>query len=382
MSSIKIYKKEHLLPDVNGSLTALQKKIDLAQKHIQIGKKTGFLGFGKKLSFKEKFEQMKFLVEHYEEMLDVLTEHEHSYSIFFEDLSVEIYEMVSDKIENIQKVEQRRQILEVKLVKAENMAGLEIVKSQKDSLLRSVHQLAYATVLIIKKLELFQNAMQKLAEDQDLQRDILFEIMDKMSTQSELYALQMDVESIAKDIEQFTQNALNFEDDMRESIGPFQNLFEEVLKADVNLADAVSEIKEITDTLLNSNSISASESIDDDWVNFLVQSNLIKDRLEDLSIGNGISHIDHAELVDVPHTDEANIDNSLKNIKDVTQAVVQPILNKREREKKEKEKKEKKQRELLNKLLNKNTVYVEGGTFMMGSEHSDAYSDCKAREST
>ena len=348
MSKVVIYKKEYDLPETGKEFTNLQKQIEKSQKTIQEGKKKFAFIPWRNLSFEEKFQEMDFLIKNYEDLLALLTNYKNEYLNFFDELSLEIFEIVKTKTKAIEEVERERQTIEREAKNAGEAETLRIVETQKEELLSSTEQLAKATLLIIKKLELFKNALKNLTEDQDLQKQIFDQLVGKMNRQKGVYELQKKIRKVQRDVREFAQKAMRFEEDMRKSMGPFQSLFQEVFKVDNSLTEAVSEIKNIAETLMNETQITVSGEIDEKWLGYLVQGNLIKGQVEDLVSGRLLSDV----KLNVTVNTEPSVDRSLENIKALTQAVIQPTLDKREAERKAREEvKRKAKEEMLRKVL-------------------------------
>ena len=82
--------------------------------------------------------------------------------------------------------------------------------------------LGQAALLLLKKVELCREGLQKLADDQTLQQQVLSQMMGRLDAQRRAYELQQRIDRTAREVAQMAEVALQFEDYMREHFGPLQ----------------------------------------------------------------------------------------------------------------------------------------------------------------
>jgi acetyl/propionyl-CoA carboxylase alpha subunit len=207
---IKIYRRTYDLPVLGGdNLDQLQNAIKSGSEALQRGyivkkvrqqvmveQKSGFLGMSKKLvpkfieetvkqelKFEERFQQLDNLVKNYDAVIASLTEHQDDYQEFFGQLADEIREIVTLKCQEITSVEEDR--LEVERIGKADWDDdlLQIAAQQKIEILETAKTTGYAAILMLKKLDLMSLSLNKIANDQQTQKQVLESMVKKLSGQ-------------------------------------------------------------------------------------------------------------------------------------------------------------------------------------------------------
>jgi hypothetical protein len=125
------------------------------------------------LEFEERFQALNSLVQNYDAVIATLKEHQDEYQDFFENLADEIKGIVAQKCQEIASVEQERLEVE-RLARHENDDDLlQITMQQKSELLETAKAIGYAAILMLKKLDLMSASLDKIANDQQTQREVL-----------------------------------------------------------------------------------------------------------------------------------------------------------------------------------------------------------------
>lgn len=285
MSNIRIYKREYTLPTLsNDQFIQLQKNIRLRQQLIKEGQRSSTLfKRSQPISFDERFDELKKLVQDYETIIEVLKTHKEAYEVFFIELSDEVRVAVAEKCAEIFQIEQERLELEHSDITQHDNILLEKVKTQQDQLFRSIRLLGQAALLILKKIELFKTSLERLAEDQSQQKEVLDKMVIRLNHYYKAYELQKRIKRIEADVAEMANIAVNFEEFMREYLGPFQQLIEQVTEIDHNLSGTVNEIKTLTEMMLHENgdvvTLRKSEQFQDQLLEFLIKSHVKRERL-------------------------------------------------------------------------------------------------------
>ncbi len=294
---IKVYQQTYSLPLLSGgNLDRLQTEINIGSQNLKHGyvesetiiEEKNF--FSKKiikkivkqeLSFDQRFAELDKLVKNYDAVIETLQTHQGDYQDFFKNLADEIREIVTHKCADIANVEQERVELS-RIAQAENdSALLQIVESQKLQILETAKSIGYAAILMLTKLDLMSQSLEKITKDQQTQRDALENMVKKLSVQKKAYEVQLKINQLQTEAAELTKIALNFESYMEGFIGSFQTLLGDVAKVDKDLSGAIQEIQQIAELAISHqygniamNDLSSQKTID-----FLVASNLRKDQL-------------------------------------------------------------------------------------------------------
>lgn len=368
---IKIYRRTYDLPVLGGdNLDQLQNTIKRGSEALQRGyivkkvrqevmveEKGGFLGMSRKLvpkfieetvkqelKFEERFQQLDSLVKNYDAVIASLAEHQDDYQEFFGQLADEIREIVTLKCQEIASVEQDR--LEVEQIAQADWDDdlLQIATQQKIEILETAKTIGYAAILMLKKLDLMSLSLNKIANDQQIQKEVLESMVKKLSGQKKAYEVQLKIKRLQDEAKELANIALNFEDYMKKFMGSFQTLLGNVANVDKELSGAMQEIKQIAELTMNQQSATlpmkdlSSQKI----LDFLVASDLKKERLIDAleQTKNLNNQVDFDQrLKDA--SPNVSLADCLDNIQIYVQFELKPILNvKADREKQKRTKQE------------------------------------------
>ncbi len=290
MARFDLEKLTTQLPVLNTArFQALQQRIQARQLIVKEGRRP-HLGIStlvgkpwKPITFEERFKELQLLIQDYRQVVETLQRHRSAYHQFFFKLKIAVKEAVSEKCERIQLAEQKRLAQQQRSLQRKRPAFLDIIKRQEKQLSRSVRLLGQATFLLLRKVDLFAISLDKLADDQHLQESVLGELLEDLNDYHQIYELQAEIDQIERDIAEMADVALNFEDLMRDYLGPFQVLLEQVVSVDQDLLKAAEEIKNATANLLNDNfnTIAAFrlDQADSALLEFLIRSQLSRDWL-------------------------------------------------------------------------------------------------------
>ena len=327
MANITIYKRQYTLPTLaTDRFAQLQNRIRERQQMIQQGKRArqieesyhetlppeqaesvGLLGriFGRtpapqsrtvtrtrtktqfqELSVDDRFSVMKELMAEYVAMLGMLDTHKVEYDRLLAQIGDDIRQVAAEKCAKIVQHDDRLTRLAQQAADIEDAGAAQMILSQQAQLVQSVRLLGQAMLLITKKLDLFQAALQKIDTDQELKRGLLDKKVKQLGLRYELYLSQKDIYELQKEVSDMLRVALNFEELMRECFGPLQALIEDVTGMDGAFAGAVEEIKNLTRVMLTDDSgalaADALNDAEEDLLNFLMRSQLQRDQLADV----------------------------------------------------------------------------------------------------
>ena len=361
---IKIYRRTYDLPVLGGdNLEQLQNAIKIGSEALQRGyivkkvrqqvmveQKGGFLGMSKKLvpkfidetikqelKFEERFQQLDSLVKNYDAVIASLTEHQDDYQEFFGQLANEIREIVTLKCQEIASVELDRLEVE-RIAQADADDDLfQIASQQKTEILETAKTIGYAAILMLKKLDLMSLSLNKIANDQQTQKEVLESMVKKLSGQKKAYEVQLKIKRLQDEAKELANIALNFEDYMKKFMGSFQTLLGNVANVDKELSGAMQEIKQIAEMTMNQQSatLPMNDRSSQKILDFLVASDLKKEHLIDAleQAKNLNSQVEFDQRLKNASSN-ISLADCLDNIQTYVQFELKPILNVRaEREK-------------------------------------------------
>jgi tetratricopeptide (TPR) repeat protein len=288
-SSLKIYKQVYELPILaNENFLQLQEKIQNRQRLIKDAKrfKGKFLGIFErfeKVSFKEQVFELERLITDYDVMIQFIQKHKDAYRKFFTELTEELKIVFTQKIQELHQVEQKRRELELNL--PENSVLLATLNNQKEQIANNVFILYRSAQLILKKVELISKSIQKLSEDQDMQKRLLDKIMNSLKDYHKVYILQTEIDRLQVDIEILANIAINFEQSMSTCLSPFQGVIDQVVKVDDELSLIVEQIRVLAEDLVDGDCTllvsEQPEKFSENLIQFLTTSQQKQERLKE-----------------------------------------------------------------------------------------------------
>jgi hypothetical protein len=284
-ATIKLYRKTYRLPRLNRpDLLLLQDQIQERQQLIKTGKRvrSTWLGLRKKeepLNFEETFQELERLVGDYNQLIGFLSDHKDEYRRFFLALTEEIKEVVTAKCEKLVTMERKRQAL------ANSIGSTDLrdtLKLQKQQIFRTVILVGRASLLMLKKIDLISESIQKLAEDQDTQNQVFSKMIGELNGYKQVYQLQIELDNLEKEAIEMANVAINLEQYLKPIIGQFQGLIDRVVTIDGELSRSVTEVESLVQSILGSESgvsFRKNENLSASLLNFLVISEEKRGRL-------------------------------------------------------------------------------------------------------
>lgn len=288
MVTVQLLDRTYTLPEIaSEQFRHLQERVCARQRLIQEGIKPQPPLWGLiprtsvRLSEEERWRELDLLVHDYDAIIAGLREGKGAYEAFFAQIATGVRQAVLRKSDEIRQLEQERATLHASAVTQQDIALEQWARQSEAQLLQSVRLLGQATLLLLKKVVLCQEGINRLAEDQELQRAVLAELVGQLENHRRAYTLQKRIDRVVHEVAQMAEVALNFEQYMRDHFGPLQGLLEQVVKADANLHKAVVEIEEITRQMLRQDTLPwlGSDTLDQRMLHFLTTSTLKRERL-------------------------------------------------------------------------------------------------------
>jgi formylglycine-generating enzyme required for sulfatase activity len=238
----------------------------------------------KTLNVEERFRTLESQVRDYDQLMGLLKQYKVAYQRFFGQLSQEIGHVIGRKCQEIAGLEQERTVLEQNAQSKQNHALLQMAQQQKRQLLDSLLLMDKAAVLMLKKIGLISQGIQKLTQDSELQKDLLSRLISELEDYKQAYALQKKIQNLQQEIAKMTEVAINFEQYLRDYLGPFQELISDAARVDGDLARTVEEIRSLAEDLMGSEgffNLRGSDEISESILNFQAIGFQRQDRIED-----------------------------------------------------------------------------------------------------
>ncbi|CAD5958949.1 GUN4 domain-containing protein [Planktothrix agardhii CCAP 1459/11A] len=287
--TILIYEQTYRLPVLkNQGVKAVQKKIRVHQKLIKEGVRYhyylgGIIKRKEEISQGEIFDEIQLFIQNYSHIIDLLEKYRDSYYKFLVTLADDLKKLFKKKYSEIKILENERRKLELK--NTNNPKILEELKWEKQENFKAVLLLSNAYFLMLEKIRLISEGIQKLAEDTKNQKEIVKQIVKDLEVYQEIYEYQSKAYKIRQKIAKIAHNAINFDNSLQDYFSPFQSLIDEIVKVDEYFYATVGDIKNLGDNILkyNENSVNLEDNgvISETFLDFMVTSYEKKARLKD-----------------------------------------------------------------------------------------------------
>jgi F-box protein 11 len=266
----------------------LQENLQTRQQLIQNGIRSRSQWFGllkteEIVSFEERFNELELLIQDYDNFVKILKQYKEAYQLFFVQVVNELRTFVDEQCQELTDAEQERLKLEKSLQDDETL--LDLLKQQKLQILRSAFLLHRATQLLLKKIKLIEKNFQRLAQEQERQRELLKKIINRLKKYLKVSQLQKKINLIEENIQNLAEQALNFEPDLNKYFGAFQNWLQQVIDIDNDLSIKVEEIRFLIEDIQTQNSKflkgDEANNLSETLIDFLVQAHLKQESLQE-----------------------------------------------------------------------------------------------------
>jgi len=291
MATVQLLDRTYTLPEIASErFRHLQEQAHTRQRLIHEGVKSQprLLGLIPRapvmLSEEERFHELDLLVRDYDAIIAGLQEGKEAYEAFFAQLATGVQQAVRRKSDEIRQLERERAALQASAMTQQDTALEQWARQSAEQLRQSVYLLGQATLLLLKKVALCREGTNRLAADQELQRQVLSQLVGQLENHRRAYTLQKRIDRVVHEVAQMAAVALNFEQYMRDHFGPLQGLLEQVVKADASLHKAVAEIEELTRQMLRQGTVlePGCDTLDQRLLHFLTTSTLKRERLAEV----------------------------------------------------------------------------------------------------
>ncbi|MFM7787067.1 MAG: serine/threonine-protein kinase pkn1, partial [Microcystis panniformis] len=115
----------------------------------------------------------------------------------------------------------KRQSLENSIGSAE-LELRDTLRLQKQQILQTVILVGRSSLLMLKKIDLIGESIEKLAEDQDTHKQVFSKMTGQLNRYKQVYQLQLELDSLEKEAIEMAKVAINLEQYLKPIIGQFQ----------------------------------------------------------------------------------------------------------------------------------------------------------------
>src|SRR5262249_23407231 len=296
MSQVKLFGHTYSLPAVvNERFCRLQQRVNTQSRMIQEGirRRPRWLKIVQfssvPLSPRERFQELSLLVRHYDAIIEELCQSKDKYQLFFAELAAGVRQALDDKRKEMRSIEHERRGRYQKAGAEQDEVLQQLAREDEERLLQGVRLLGQAALLLLKKIAVCQQGITSLAEDQELQRKVLTQLIGRLDSHRRAYERRQRIYTVVREVAEMAKVALDFEGYMREHLGPLQHLIDKVVQVDQALHRAVTEIEDITQRMLQHGTIFLPDEVapkltpfDERVLDFLTSVQLQKERLSEV----------------------------------------------------------------------------------------------------
>ncbi|MBP7263776.1 MAG: hypothetical protein KBB32_06340 [Spirochaetia bacterium] len=258
---IELFGSSYSFPSIkDGRFESLQS--DIARARESLGDASGGRGgpFARKktqaLEPECRLELMNDLVGHYDELLAYLRSRIGDCRRVFEDMGAGVRASFEKRVRELEVMELRRAGLVSELTARGKGNDTSMLDAERDRIRLLTRNLAEASLLIIRKLRHALEALEVLASDGNSQRDTLEALRADVGMYRKVWEFSRDMNTLQHDIDSLTKTALNFDNLLRDNLGPLGVLVDEIAKVDSRVAESLAEIQALSERLNNNQALS------------------------------------------------------------------------------------------------------------------------------
>jgi hypothetical protein len=261
---VQILQKTYQLPLLQGdAIQEIQDRIKARQIQIRQGTVTrsrlkGLLKQTHTLSPQERMDLLNAQVQDYRALIRLVTSHKEAYQGFLLALAGEVRQVFAQKCQQIRRDEQERARDEAYARDRNNPALVVNLRQEKRELLEELVLLDKAASLMLKKIDLICQGLDRITADKALQENLVLGLANDLEVYKRSISRRQRAQERREDTRQFADMALNFEEYMRQYLGPFQQLIDQTAVTDRGMGNTVSEISRLAEEVLGATANLAS----------------------------------------------------------------------------------------------------------------------------
>jgi GUN4-like len=281
---LKIDEQLYYLRSLNHSdLLGLSQSISERQEVIKTGKRKntvlGVFNQNESLNLTERLEELNLLINDYNLLRSQILEYCQEYLDFFQHLTAYIKTIIKEKCQDLSAIENKRKSYENQSNNATIKANL---KQQKQQILLNLLLLNKSWSLIQAKIKIFADKVKQIIADQKQYQTLINDVINTLREHEKIYHLQIEIDSLQKEIEQISDFALKFDRYLLNYFKPLKIQINEFLNIDNELILTIEEINKLLGDVLTTNL--SNLELDDNYLNLLVINENQKLTLNDTEI--------------------------------------------------------------------------------------------------
>ena len=318
--SVQILEKTYTLPLLRSEqLQSIQSRLRDRQRIIKTGKREESALFGLKtrivpLSAQDRMGELNAQIADYKRLINLVTTHKVAYQQFLLQLAGEIRQVFAKKCQQIQRDETERAKDETYARQRQNPVQLTALRQEKRELLEELVLLDKAASLMLKKIDLICQGLDRISADKALQENIVTDLVNDIEVYKRMMSRRQRADQRREDTRRLADVALNFEEYMRRYFGPFQELINQTAQIDSGMGRTVQEISTLAEEVLGAtaNLVNLEELLQLEVVSAEIQDHLglalERAALERDWAGGGLGLLSENEL------DQTSVDKAIGQI--------------------------------------------------------------------
>ena len=257
---IEIFGDSYSFPAIkDGRFESLQGDIARTRETLEEGSRERGGLFGKKkppaLDPERRLALMDTLVGRYDELLAYLKSRIGDCRTVFEAMGEGVRGSFEAKVRELEDMDRRRADLAVELAALGKTEAASMLDAERDRIRGLTRNLAEASLLIIRKLRHALEALEVLASDGTSQRGVLEALRGDVGMYRKVWEFSRDMNRLQEDIDSLTRTAVEFDNLLRDNLGPLGILVDEIAKVDGRVAESLAEIQALSERLEKNQSL-------------------------------------------------------------------------------------------------------------------------------
>ncbi|HRS05361.1 MAG TPA: hypothetical protein P5336_13400, partial [Treponema sp.] len=187
------------------------------------------------------------------------------------------------KLDTLEKLEKDRQRLAANFIKAGHGESAAVFEEQRQNIRNMVTNLSRSAILILKKLRHALDALETLASNDEKQRMVYENLKNDVGLYRQYYDFNQKMAAVQQEIAQLTNIALEFDNILRDNLGPLGILVDQISQIDSRLSESLVEIEKLSAELEKGNtSTEALSLVSDRLVSSIISGRMRSDVISDI----------------------------------------------------------------------------------------------------
>lgn len=234
-------------------LSQIQSQIKSRQEMIEGGKKYrrelfGLIRQEENLSFRERFDEVKAIIQDYDTLLLWINKHQENYQIFSLKLIQNIQQNLKTEFTILLEKENKREEMEQRFQTDHLVSALK--NKGKLEILTFIFGLGRISLLLLQKLELLTNGIKFLISVVESHKNLVLQIKQQFNEYNEFYQFQQYLKQGEIQATEKLKNIVNFEQNLSPILSNLQSLTNQFINVDSQLMTIIKEVEALEDNFL------------------------------------------------------------------------------------------------------------------------------------